>query len=117
MNRLQGKRALITGGTTGIGMETARHFLREGAQLAITGDNPATLEAARKELGPDALAISSDAADVAAQNNSRTRLGRRSARSTSYSLMLALWTCGLSISSTRPASIARSISSPRGRNS
>src|SRR6516165_1076036 len=67
MNRLQGKRALITGGTTGIGLETARHFLREGAQLAITGNNPATLEAARKELGPDVQVIASDAANVAAQ--------------------------------------------------
>ena len=67
MNRLQGKRALITGGTTGIGLETARLFLSEGARLAITGRNPATLEAARKELGAEVLIIPSDASDVAAQ--------------------------------------------------
>ena len=67
MDRLKNKRALITGGTTGIGLETARQFLQEGAQVAITGRNPATLEAARKELGGEVLVIPSDAADVAAQ--------------------------------------------------
>ena len=67
MNRLQGKRALITGGTTGIGMETARLFLKEGARVAITGKNPETLEAARRDLGPEVLVLSSDSSDVAAQ--------------------------------------------------
>ena len=67
MDRLKGKRALITGGTTGIGLETAREFIREGARVAITGTNPATLEAARKELPADTLVISSDASDVSAQ--------------------------------------------------
>jgi len=67
MNRLKGKRALITGGTSGIGLETGRLFLSEGARLAITGRNPATLEAARKELGSDVLIIPADASEVAAQ--------------------------------------------------
>ena len=67
MDRLKGKRALITGGTGGIGLETARLFLAEGARVAITGRNPATLEAARKELGPDVLILPSDASEVAAQ--------------------------------------------------
>lgn len=67
MDRLKGKRALITGGTTGIGLETAHHFLKEGARVAITGTNPANLEAARQELGSGVLVIASDASDVAAQ--------------------------------------------------
>lgn len=67
MNRLNGKRALITGGTSGIGLEAARAFLREGARLAITGTNPARLDAARAELGSDVLVISSDAGNVAGQ--------------------------------------------------
>lgn len=67
MNRLHGKRALITGGTTGIGLETAREFLQEGARVAITGRNPATLEAARKELGPEVLVLDSEASDPLAQ--------------------------------------------------
>ena len=76
MDRLKGKRALITGGTTGIGLETARHFLREGAQVAVTGNNPATLEAARKELGPEVLVISSNAADVPAQKQLAGAVGK-----------------------------------------
>ena len=67
MGRLAGKCALITGGTTGIGFETARQFLREGARVMITGNNPKNLESARGELGSDVAAILSDAADVAAQ--------------------------------------------------
>lgn len=67
MDRLKGKRALSTGGTTGIGLETAREFLQERARLAITGKNPAHLESARKELGGDVVAIPSDASDAASQ--------------------------------------------------
>lgn len=67
MDRLKGKRALITGGTSGIGLETARQFLAEGARVAITGTNPATIEAARAELGDAVLIIRADAGDVAAQ--------------------------------------------------
>ncbi len=67
MGRLTNKRAVITGGTSGIGLEIARAFLNEGARVAITGRDPATLDAARKELGPEVLALSSDAGDVAAQ--------------------------------------------------
>src|SRR5580700_7256978 len=76
MNRLEGKRAVITGGTSGIGLETARQFLNEGARIAITGRNQATLEAARKELGIEALVISSDASDLADQKRIADILGR-----------------------------------------
>jgi len=67
MTRLANKTALITGGTSGIGLETAKQFIAEGARVAITGTNPKTIEAARAELGEGVLVIRADASDVAAQ--------------------------------------------------
>ena len=64
--RLANKTALITGGNSGIGLSTARLFVAEGARVIITGRNQATLEAAAKELGPNALAVVADATDIAA---------------------------------------------------
>lgn len=58
--RLSGKTALITGGTDGIGLATARLFLKEGASVAVTGRNEERLERASKELGAGALVIGAD---------------------------------------------------------
>ena len=66
MPRLSGKRSLITGGTSGIGLETARRFLEEGARVAITGLNKTSLDAAAKDLG-NVIAIEADAGDAADQ--------------------------------------------------
>lgn len=76
MSRLNGKTALITGGTTGIGLETAKQFLAEGARVVVTGTNPANLDAAQKELGPGALALRSDAGDVAQQKQLAEEVGK-----------------------------------------
>jgi NAD(P)-dependent dehydrogenase (short-subunit alcohol dehydrogenase family) len=64
MNRLQGKRLLITGGTTGIGLETAKQFRLEGARVVVTGQNPDTLAQAQQELGEEVIVIKSDAGRV-----------------------------------------------------
>ena len=61
--KLENKIALITGGTTGIGLATAKRFAAEGARVIVTGRNPETLEAARRELGDRAEVIESDAGD------------------------------------------------------
>ena len=65
--RLMGKRTLITGGTSGIGLETARQFLAEGARVAITGSSEASIAAAREELGDSVLILRSDAGKHADQ--------------------------------------------------
>ena len=64
--RLKNKIALITGGNSGIGLATARVFIAEGAKVVITGRNRETLDAAQKELGPNALALQADVTDIAA---------------------------------------------------
>ncbi|HGM6729184.1 TPA: SDR family oxidoreductase [Stenotrophomonas maltophilia] len=58
--RLQGKTALITGATSGIGLATAELFIREGARVVITGRNDDKLDAAVKLLGPSATGIRVD---------------------------------------------------------
>jgi NAD(P)-dependent dehydrogenase (short-subunit alcohol dehydrogenase family) len=58
--KLEGKTALITGGTSGIGLATAQEFIREGAKVVVTGRTPDMLAQAAKVLGSDALAVSAD---------------------------------------------------------
>ena len=42
--KLEGKVAVVTGGTSGIGLATAKLFHAKGARLIVTGTTPATLE-------------------------------------------------------------------------
>ena len=61
MKRYEGKKAVITGGTSGMGLATAKMLLDEGARVLVTGRSQAGLESARKELSGNALVVSSDA--------------------------------------------------------
>jgi NAD(P)-dependent dehydrogenase (short-subunit alcohol dehydrogenase family) len=74
MGRLEGKHALITGGTSGIGLETAREFLAEGAAVAITGRSQERLDEAARQLEGPLLPILSDAGDVPGQAALASRL-------------------------------------------
>ena len=65
MDKLKGKTVLITGGSSGIGLATAKLFREEGAHLAITGRDPDGLARAQEELGSETLVIRSNAGNVA----------------------------------------------------
>jgi len=58
--KLGNKIALITGGTSGIGLAAAKLFRDEGAHVIVTGTNPAGLERAARELGTDVPALRAD---------------------------------------------------------
>jgi len=65
MARYDGKRVIVTGGASGIGLATAKLLLDEGARVMVTGRSDAALESARADLGPNALVVKSDAASLA----------------------------------------------------
>ena len=64
-NKLSGKIALVTGGSSGIGLATAKRFVAEGAYVFITGRRQPELDAAVKEIGRNVTAIRSDVANLA----------------------------------------------------
>jgi NAD(P)-dependent dehydrogenase (short-subunit alcohol dehydrogenase family) len=63
-NKLSGKVALVTGGSSGIGLATANRFIEEGARVFITGRRQSELDAAVATLG-SATAIRADSAKIA----------------------------------------------------
>jgi NAD(P)-dependent dehydrogenase (short-subunit alcohol dehydrogenase family) len=65
MGKLDGKIALITGGSTGIGLATAKRFVNEGAYIFITGRRDAELMAAVKEIGNNVTGIQGDVSKLA----------------------------------------------------
>ena len=65
MNKLDGKIAVITGGSTGIGLAAAKLFVREGAYVFITGRRQKELDEAVKAIGNNVTAIQGDVAKLA----------------------------------------------------
>lgn len=62
---LEGRFALVTGGSTGIGLASATRLAEAGAKVFITGRRPAELDAARQSIGAAAIAIQADMSDLA----------------------------------------------------
>ena len=64
MKRFDNKSVLVTGGNSGIGLATALEFAKQGARVIITGRDQATLDQAKAQLGPNAIALRNDAGDI-----------------------------------------------------
>jgi len=62
--KLEGKIAVVTGGTSGIGLATAKRFVAEGAVVFITGRRQAELDRAAEEIGPKAVAVRADSSSL-----------------------------------------------------
>ena len=65
MGKLNEKVAVVTGGSSGIGLATARRFIADGAQVVITGRKQEALDAAVADLGDRATGIRGDVANLA----------------------------------------------------
>ena len=65
IRKLEGKTAVITGGTEGIGLATAKLFVKEGAYVFITGRRQKELDEAVKAIGSNATGVQGDVAKMA----------------------------------------------------
>jgi len=64
MGKLDGKIALVTGGSSGIGLATAKRFVNEGAYVFVTGRRERELAAAIKEIGIHAAGVQGDVSNL-----------------------------------------------------
>src|ERR1700724_2406260 len=64
-NKLEGKTAVITGGTEGIGLASAKLFVKEGAHVFITGRRQKELDEAVNAIGTSVTAVQGDVAKLA----------------------------------------------------
>ena len=64
MKKLEGKIAVITGGTSGIGLATAQRFVSEGAHVYITGRRQKELDAAVEQIGEDSIGVQGDVSNL-----------------------------------------------------
>jgi NAD(P)-dependent dehydrogenase (short-subunit alcohol dehydrogenase family) len=65
MGKLAGKTAVVTGGSSGIGLATAQRFVNEGAYVFITGRRQTELDAAANQIGANLTATQGDISNLA----------------------------------------------------
>ena len=80
MGQLDGKVALVTGGSAGIGLETARRFAAEGAQVYLTGRRKEVVDAAVAEIDGDVTGVVGDVSNLASLDDLYTAIADRSGR-------------------------------------
>jgi NAD(P)-dependent dehydrogenase (short-subunit alcohol dehydrogenase family) len=76
MAKLEGKTALVTGGSSGIGLATAKRFVDEGAYVFITGRREPELAAAAREIGRNVTAVRADVSNLDDLDRLFARIGR-----------------------------------------
>ena len=95
MKTLEGKVAVITGGSSGIGLATAKLFRDSGAKVAISGRNQKVLDDAIKKLGAGVVAVRSDVSKLSDLdtlfNLVVKKLGRIDVHSTAQILRCRHW--------------------------
>ena len=80
MGRLEGKIALVTGGTSGIGFATAKEFVNEGAYVFVTGRREPELTAAVKEIGRNVVGVQGDTSNLGDLDRLFARIKREQGR-------------------------------------
>ena len=91
MPALQGKIAVITGGSSGIGLATAKRFVKEGAYVFITGRRQTELDKAVAEIGSNVTAVQGDVSNLDDLDRLYKEVLPRKASSMCYLRMPASW--------------------------
>jgi NAD(P)-dependent dehydrogenase (short-subunit alcohol dehydrogenase family) len=80
MGKLDGKIALVTGGTSGIGLATAKRFVSEGAYTFITGRREAELAAAARDIGRNVTGVRGDVSSLGDLDRLFAQISREKSR-------------------------------------
>jgi len=113
MPKLQGKVAVVTGGSSGIGLATAKRFVDEGAFVYITGRRQTELDKAVSLIGCGVVGVQGDVSNLADLDRVYAKIAREKAGSISCSPGLASSVLSHSLRPRRKA-LTRSLRSTRG---